>query len=112
MEKREGEPFTRITVQEAKEMIDRGGVQVIDTREPWEHEEGHVPDSVRIQHMAILTQADKLATDRPILFICRSGQRSAVAAEFAASLGLTDLYNVEGGHQAWAAEGYPMETGN
>ena len=112
MEKREGEPFTRITVQEAKEMIDRGGVQVVDTREPWEHAEGHVPGSVRIQHMAILTQADKLATDRPILFICRSGQRSAVAAEFAASLGLTDLYNVEGGHTAWAAAGYPMETGD
>ena len=29
----------------------------------------------------------------------------------AASLGLTDLYNVEGGHNAWAAAGYPMDTG-
>lgn len=112
MEKREGEPFARITVQEAKEMIDAGGVQVIDTREPYEHAEGHVPGSLRIQHMAILTQADKLATDRPILFICKSGQRSAVAAEFAASLGLSELYNVEGGHQAWAAAGFPMETGD
>ena len=41
-EKREGEPFTRIDVKEAKQMIDAGGVQVIDTREPWEHAEGHV----------------------------------------------------------------------
>ena len=40
----------------------------------------------------------------------RCSQRSAVAAEFAASLGLHDLYNVEGGHQAWAEAGYPMET--
>ncbi|MFA7248746.1 MAG: rhodanese-like domain-containing protein [Dehalococcoidia bacterium] len=111
-EKREGEPFYRIDVQEAKQMIDAGGVQVIDTREPHEHAEGHVPGSLRIQHMAILLQADKLATDRPILFICKSGQRSAVAAEFAASLGLDDLYNVEGGHQAWAAAGFPMDTGD
>ncbi|MEX2446845.1 MAG: rhodanese-like domain-containing protein [Dehalococcoidia bacterium] len=111
MEKREGEPFTRITVDEAKQMIDDGGVQVVDTREPHEHADGHVPGSLRIQHMAILLQADKLEQDRPILFICQSGQRSAVAAEFAASLGLTDLYNVEGGHIAWAQAGYPMETG-
>ena len=111
-EKREGEPFTRISVQEAKEMIDAGDVQVIDAREPWEHAEGHVPGSVRIQHMAILPQADKLAKDKPILFICKSGQRSAVAAEFAASLGLSDLYNVEGGHMAWEAAGFPMETGD
>ncbi len=110
-EKRPGEPFTRIDVHEAKEMIDAGGVQVIDSREPHEHEDGHVPGSIQIQHMATLTHADKLAKDRPILFICKSGARSAVAAEFAAALGLTDLYNVEGGHEAWAKAGYPMDTG-
>ena len=107
--KNEGEPFTRIDVHEAKEMIDAGGVQVIDSREMHEHAEGHVLDSLNISHMATLTRAEDLATDKPILFICKSGQRSAVAAEFAASLGLTDLYNVEGGHDDWAAAGYPME---
>lgn len=111
-EQRPGEPFKRIDVHEAKEMIDAGNVQVIDAREPWEHAEGHVPGSVRIQHMAVLVQADKLARDRPILFICKSGARSAVAAEFAASLGITDLYNVDGGHEAWAAAGYPMDVGD
>ena len=111
-EKNEGEPFYRIDEQEAKQMIDAGGVQVIDAREPWEHAEGHVPGSLRIQHMAILLQADKLATDRPVLFICKSGQRSAVAAEFAASLGLTDIYNVDGGHTAWEAAGFPRDTGD
>lgn len=111
-EKREFEPFTRIDVHEAKEMIDAGGVQVIDSREPHEHAEGHVPGSIQIQHMATLAQADKIARDRPVLFICKSGQRSAVAAEFAASLGITDLYNVEGGHDAWRAAGYPMDEGD
>jgi rhodanese-related sulfurtransferase len=110
-EKREYEPFTRIDVHEAKEMIDEGNVQVVDSREPHEHAEGHVPGSIQIQHMATLAQADKLARDRPILFICKSGQRSAVAAEFAAALGLTDLYNVEGGHDAWREAGYPMDEG-
>ena len=96
-EKNEGEPFYRIDVQEAKQMIDAGGVQVIDTREPYEHAEGHVPGSLRIQHMAILLQADKLATDRPILFICKSGQRSAVAAEIEdAALGTVLVMTISG----------------
>ena len=37
----EGEPFQRIDVNEAKAMIDAGGVQVIDSREPHEHHDGH-----------------------------------------------------------------------
>ena len=106
------EPFTRISVQEAKEMIEDGDVQVIDSREPWEHAEGHVPGSINIPHMATLPRNKELATDKPIIFICKSGQRSAVAAEFAATAGLTELFNVEGGHTAWVAAGYEMETGD
>ena len=107
--KSEDEPFTRIDVHEAKGMIDGRDVQIVDSREPDEHAESHVPDSFNIPHMATLVRAEELATDRPILFICKSGQRSAVAAEFAASLGLSELYNVEGGHDAWREAGYEME---
>lgn len=109
-EKRPGEPFTRIDVHEAKQLIEENNAQVIDSREPHEHHEGHVPGSVQIQHMATLAQADRIARDRPVLFICKSGQRSAVAAEFAAALGITDIYNVEGGHDAWREAGYPLDT--
>jgi rhodanese-related sulfurtransferase len=108
--KNEMEPFTRISVEEAKEMIDNGDVQVVDSREPHEHAEGHVPGSLNIPHMATLPRNAELARDKPILFICKSGQRSAVAAEFASSVGLTELYNVEGGHDAWRAAGYEMDT--
>lgn len=110
--KNELEPFSRITVDEAKAMIAQGDVQVVDSREPHEHFEGHVPGSLNIPHMATLPRHKDLATDKPILFICKSGARSAVAAEFAATVGLTDLYNVEGGHDAWRAAGYELETGD
>ena len=106
----EVEPFGRIDVDEAKRMIDAGDVQVIDSREPDEHTDGHVPGSLNIPHMATLPRGDDLARDKPILFICKSGVRSALAAEFAAALGLRDLYNIEGGHDAWVEAGYPMET--
>ena len=107
--KNELEPFTRISVEEAKEMIDNGDVQLVDTREPHEHAEGHAPGALNIPHMSTLPRVAELATDRPILFICKSGNRSAVAAEFAATMGLTELFNVEGGHDDWVEAGYPME---
>jgi rhodanese-related sulfurtransferase len=102
------EPFTRISVQEAKEMIDRGGVQVIDTRELHEHAAGHVPGALLMPHMSVPNRTAELATDKDLLFICKSGYRSALACEFAAAAGFTRLYNVEGGHDAWQSAGYPM----
>ena len=103
------EPFTRISVQEAKEMIERGNVQFVDTREPHEHAAGHAPGTVLMPHMSVPTRTAELDPNKDILFICKSGARSALACEFAASAGLTRLYNVEGGHDAWEAAGYPME---
>ena len=107
--KSELEPFTRITASEAKEMIEKGDVQVVDTRERYEYDEGHVPGANNIPHMATLPRNAELARDKPIIFVCATGQRSAVAAEFAATLGLDDLYNVEGGTVAWIKAGYAVE---
>lgn len=106
------EPFTRISVAEAREMIEAGSVQVIDSREPYEYAEAHIAGALNIPHMATLPRGGELATDRPVLFVCKSGQRSALAAEFASALGLSDLYNIEGGMLAWLAAGYDAETEN
>lgn len=108
--KSELEPFTRISVAEAKAMMDRGDVQVIDTREPWEWAEGHVPGAINIPHMATLPRNAELSREKPIVFICKTGARSAVAAEFASAVGLTELFNVEGGTLDWIKAGYEVET--
>jgi rhodanese-related sulfurtransferase len=103
------EPFTRISVAEAKEKIDAGNVQVIDTRQPGEYIGGHVPDALNIPHMAIVSRKDALEADKEIIMICETGARSALACEFAAALGFKELYNVEGGTQAWKRAGYDVE---
>jgi rhodanese-related sulfurtransferase len=59
--------------------------------------------------MSILARTSELAKDKELIFICQVGQRSALAAEFAASAGFKDLYNVEGGTEAWIKAGYPVE---
>jgi rhodanese-related sulfurtransferase len=103
------EPFTRLSVAEAKEKIASGDVQVIDARTPGEYAGGHVPGAVNIPHMSVVSRKGDLAADKELVFICQMGQRSALAAEFAAAVGFKDLYNVEGGTEAWIKAGYPVE---
>jgi rhodanese-related sulfurtransferase len=103
------EPFTRVSVNEAKEKIDGNNVQVIDVRTPGEYAGGHVPGAINIPHMSVVARKGELADDKQLVFICQMGQRSALACEFAAAVGFKDLINVEGGTEAWIKAGYPVE---
>jgi len=102
------EPFTRITASEAKGKID-SGAQIVDVRTPAEYAGGHVPGAVNIPHMSIIARKAELAADKELVFICQVGQRSALACEFAAAAGFKDLFNVEGGTDAWLKAGYGVD---
>ncbi len=105
------EPFSRIDVAEAKDLLKRDDVVIIDVREPNEYAEGHVPNATLIPVNSVFARKDELPTDKEIIFICRSGGRSALAAEMAAASGLTNpLYNLEGGTLAWVEAGEPVES--
>lgn len=107
------EPFARISVDEAKQKIEAGTAVMVDVREPHEYAEIHAQGVRLIPVNTVMSEIDqirKLAGDKKeVLFICKSGQRSALAAEFAVAAGLTEyeLFNVEGGTDAWAKAGYP-----
>lgn len=103
------EPFTRINVDEAKEMLARDSVAVIDVREPHEYDAGHVPDAKLIPVATVYARRDELPRDRDLIFVCAVGQRSALACEMAAAVGLTRLYNLEGGTDAWIKAGQPVD---
>jgi rhodanese-related sulfurtransferase len=102
------EPFTRISVQEAKEMTGNGAV-VIDVREPHEYTSGHVPGAGHIPVNTVYARREELPKDKDVIFVCAVGQRSALAAEMAAAAGLTRLFNLEGGTEAWVNSGEPVE---
>ena len=103
------EPFRRISVDKAKEMIDRGGVQIVDVREPDEFATGRVPSSTLIPLDDLLGRSAELQSDADLIFVCSVGVRSALASEMAAAVGCRKVYNMEGGMSAWAAKGYPIE---
>lgn len=108
-----GEPFARISVEEAKKLIEKGGVQVIDTRRPDEYVLGHVPGAKLIPVDELFTRSGEVESGKPALFICATGVRSALACEMAAALGFDSslLYNIEGGTEGWIAHSYPVKKG-
>lgn len=87
----------------------RDGAQVIDVREPYEREAGRIPDdSAHIELDRLTAEADAIDLERPVVFYCRSGSRSALAAQAFAAAGY-DAHNLDGGLKAWVAHGLPLE---
>lgn len=106
------EPFGRLSPQEVKQRLDAGELKVVDVREQWEYARDHVPDAQLVPLGQIISRpADALTvTDDAVVFVCEVGQRSAVAAEMAAALGLPKVFNLEGGMQAWRTAGLPTNS--
>jgi rhodanese-related sulfurtransferase len=110
--KDEREPFYRVDVTEAKEMLKDPSVAVIDVRDPHEYQAGHVPAAALIPVNSVFARREELPANGKILFVCKMGSRSALAAEMAAAAGLPAerLYNLEGGTDAWVQAGEPVEV--
>ena len=104
------EPFERIDAAQARQMVDTGGAQLIDVREPDEWEEGHAPQARHVPLQTFLSNPTQyVRPDEEVVFVCARGQRSAVAAEMAAAVGVQHAYNLEGGMNDWRERGYPVE---
>jgi rhodanese-related sulfurtransferase len=85
-------------------------IQLVDCREQYEWEAGRVEGAVHIPLNDIMGGAGgDLATDRPIVVICRSGNRSELATMMFQARGY-EAHNLEGGIEAWVADGLPIEA--
>ena len=96
-----------------KTLIEQG-TRVIDVRQPEEWRTGHIAEAalVPINGIYEFGKALKelnLPPDEPVIFVCRSGQRSASASEIALVAGLNKVYNLANGMNGWASRNYPME---
>lgn len=94
-----------ISVQEAFAQISRGDAYGIDVRESDEWIAGHAAD-VAWNPLSNFN-AETLPLDKPLIFICRSGNRSGRVVQALASA-RNDIFNMVGGMQSWHAAGLPM----
>ena len=83
------------------------GAFLLDVREDDEWVAGHAPDAVHVRLRELAGHLDELPGDREVYVICRSGNRSAYAAQALAGTGLNAV-NVADGMTGWAVAGRPM----
>jgi rhodanese-related sulfurtransferase len=82
-------------------------LQVIDVREPHERAAGHIQGTRHIELVQLSSQADTVARERPVVFYCRVGARSTMAAQAFRAAGF-EAYSMSGGLLRWAQEGRPL----
>jgi rhodanese-related sulfurtransferase len=82
-------------------------LQVIDVREPHEREAGHIAGTRHIELTRLTGEAASVDKERAVVFYCRVGSRSTMAAEAFRTAGY-EAYSLEGGLLRWAQEGRPL----
>ncbi len=106
--------FTRkyklISPSEAVRLINREDAVVIDTRNKGDFKSGHISDAILIPLPEVKDHAEKLGKyeGRPLLFYCKSGTRSDEACKTLSKLGLSNVYALSGGIQAWEDASMPL----
>ena len=97
-----------VTVDRLKELLETGDVQLVDVRDDNEHQAGHLPGDRHVHLDEVATAAESFDRDTPLVFYCRSGNRSSMPAEAFREAGY-DAYNLAGGIVAWQEAGGALE---
>ncbi|MFH9861115.1 rhodanese-like domain-containing protein [Streptomyces sp. NPDC017202] len=105
----------RVTAREAAARTGHGTADsagdavLLDVREPYEWQSGHAPRALHLPLSALAAGAalPSHAQARPLVVICRSGNRSRQAADLLAARGAVAV-DVIGGMRSWAEEGLPV----
>ncbi len=100
--------YIDVSVQQAKEMIDKGDVFILDVRTQEEYNSGHIRNSTLIPLQDLSKRLNEVPRDRDILVYCRTGGRSTAASEILANNGFTRIYNMKGGIMEWTKAGYEV----
>ena len=85
---------------------------LLDVREEYEYQDGHIKGAVNLPLREILGKKDSLPKDKDIYVDCRSGHRSADAVNFLKSLGFEKVHNVDGGFIDISFNEYHKDKGN
>ncbi len=93
-----------------KKMKDKD-VVVVDVRTPMETKQGKIPGALEIDFYAddFKEQINRLDKNKTVMVYCRSGGRSAKAAEIMKEMGFKKIVNLENGFMEWQKQTLPVE---
>src|SRR4051794_24443588 len=90
------------------ELVADGSIQLLDVREDYEREAGHVEGARHVPLAELTAAAPSIDPAVPVVFVCRVGARSSMAAWSFARAGF-DSHNLSGGVLAWVDSGLPFD---
>lgn len=98
-----------IAPEEARRLVHEAGALLIDVRTPEEYAATRIPGA-SLQPLSVLRYlpADQ-HKDKPAIYFCHSGRRTAAAGDTLDARGHTETYHMEGGLAAWEKAGLPVE---
>jgi rhodanese-related sulfurtransferase len=91
-----------------RERLEAGEIQLIDVREPYEWDAGRLAGARHIELQDVAGEAATIDREQPVVFYCRVGSRSAMAANAFRRAGY-EAYSIDGGIVAWVRSGLPLE---
>ena len=97
-----------VTPDWVHERREAGEIQLVDVREPYEWEAGRLSGARHIELERVASEAATIDRDTPVVFYCRVGSRSGMAASAFRRAGY-DAYSMDGGITAWNERGLPLE---
>lgn len=107
-----GQSRKDVNVSEAKTMIDKGGVVVLDVRTPDEFVGGHLKNAMHanVNDASFSQRIAAIDKKKTIVVYCAAGSRSARATDMMVQKGFKNVYNMTGGYNAWSAARLPTTT--
>lgn len=102
------DPDIELSPQRVAELLGSGEAQLIDVREDYEWDAGRIAGARHIELERLASQADAIERERPVIFQCRLGARSAMAAQAFRTAGY-EAFTMRGGLTEWVAAGLPIE---
>ena len=105
-----GQATKDVTPTEAKAMIDKGSVVVVDVRTDGEWNAGHLKDALHIDISSsdFEKKIKAIEKNKTVVVYCAVGGRSSRAASSMTKMGFKKVYNMDGGYNGWSALKYPV----
>ncbi len=101
------DPSIEVTTDHTAAALAGGSATVVDVREPYERDAGHVAGTRHVELERLASEAETIDRERPVIFMCRVGSRSLLAAQAFRRAGF-DAWSMAGGVTRWHEEDRPL----
>jgi len=93
--------FTRISVEEAKVLIEKTEVTLADVRDSASFSAANIPNALHVSNESVSAFIETANKDKPLIIYCYHGNSSQGAADHFSQQGFKDVYSLDGGFEEW-----------